>query len=50
MLLGNLMEGDWESAIASEARHQREAHGIVAAYLSWHLEHGLRSLPLVERS
>jgi len=48
--LGNLMEGDWESAIASEARHQREAHGIVAAYLSWHLEHGLRSLPLVERS
>jgi len=49
-LLGSLMEGDWDSAVASEGRHQREAHGVVAAYLSWHLEHGLRSLPLVERT
>ena len=29
---------------------RREASGLVAAYLQWHLERGLRSLPLVERT
>ena len=32
-----------------ELRNRREASGLIAAYLQWHLERGLRSLPLVER-
>lgn len=49
-LLASLLTGDWEVADASEPRSRREASGIVAAYLQWHLERGLRSLRLVERS
>ena len=30
-------------------RPRREASGLVAAHLQWHLERGLRSLPLVDR-
>lgn len=48
-LLGALLTGDWGTADASEQRHRREASGLVSAYLSWQLERGLRSLPLVER-
>nr|WP_196791520.1 DNA repair protein RecO [Motilibacter deserti] len=48
-LLGALLTGDWASADASEDRARREGHGLVAAYLNWHLERGLRSLRLVER-
>jgi len=49
-LLGALLSGDWPSADASDARDRREASGLVAAFLHWHLERGLRSLPLVDRS
>jgi len=49
-LLAALLTGDWTVADASEARSRREASGLVAAYLSWQLERGLRSLPLVERT
>ena len=49
-LLVALLTGDWAVADASDVRHRREASGLVAAYLQWHLERGLRSLPLVERS
>jgi DNA repair protein RecO (recombination protein O) len=49
-LMVALLEGDWETADASEPRARREASGLVAAYLQWHLERGLRSLPLVERT
>ena len=28
----------------------REAAGLVSAYVTWHLERGLRSLPLLEES
>jgi DNA repair protein RecO (recombination protein O) len=48
-LLGALLTGNWAVADASEPRARREASGLVAAYLSWQLERGLRSLPLVER-
>ena len=48
-LLGALLSGDWEVADASDARDRREASGLVAAFLQWHLERGLRSLPLVDR-
>ena len=48
-LMQQLLSSDWEQAVISEHRHQREASGLIAAYLQWHLERGLRSLPLVER-
>jgi DNA repair protein RecO (recombination protein O) len=48
-LMGALLRGDWEIAMASENRNRREASGLIAAYLQWHLERGLRSLPMVER-
>jgi DNA repair protein RecO (recombination protein O) len=49
-LLAALLSGDWAVADSSEPRARREASGLVAAYLSWQLERGLRSLPLVERT
>ena len=49
-LMSALLTGDWEVAMASELRNRREANGLIAAYLQWHLERGLRSLPLVERA
>lgn len=49
-LLGALLSGDWPVADDSESRERREASGLVAAFLQWHLERGLRSLPLVDRS
>ena len=49
-LLSSLLTGDWETALASSDRDRRAASGMVAAYLNWHLERGLRSLPLVDRS
>ncbi|HEX3705168.1 MAG TPA: DNA repair protein RecO [Mycobacteriales bacterium] len=48
-LMNALMGGDWGIADAATAKVQREASGVVAAYLQWHLERGLRSLRLVER-
>ena len=49
-LLAALLTGDWGTSDASEPRHRREGSGLVAAYLQWHLERSLRSLPLVERT
>jgi DNA repair protein RecO (recombination protein O) len=48
-LLGDLLAGDWPAALASSEGDRRAASGLVAASLQWHLERGLRSLPLVER-
>ncbi len=48
-LLTALLTGDWTVADASNQQARREASGMVAAFLQWHLERGLRSLPLVER-
>jgi DNA repair protein RecO (recombination protein O) len=48
-VLGALLSGDWTTVEATDPRHLREASGLVAGYLSWHLERGLRSLPLVHR-
>ena len=50
VLLAALLEGDWVTAEQSDQRRRREASGLVAAYLQWHLERGLRSLPYVDRS
>jgi DNA repair protein RecO (recombination protein O) len=49
-LLEALLTGDWERAEASQAPNRREGSGLVAALLQWHLERGLRSLSLVERT
>lgn len=49
-LMAALLRGDWRAADASEERHRNECSGLVAAYLQWHLENGIRSLRLVERS
>ena len=48
-LMQALADGDWETAEAADGIHRREASGLVSALLQWHLERGLRSLPLVER-
>lgn len=44
-LLGALLAGEWGTIDAAEERARTEARGVVAAYLAWHLERGLRSLP-----
>ena len=49
-LLAALVSGNWELADASENRTRRTASGLVTAYLHWHLERSLRSMPLVERA
>jgi DNA repair protein RecO (recombination protein O) len=46
----DLLTGDWDAADTADAGTRRDASGLVAAHLQWHLERGLRSLPLVERS
>ncbi|MBS4751211.1 DNA repair protein RecO [Nocardioides sp. zg-ZUI104] len=49
VLLGGLLAGDWPVVEAAEPRHVREASGLVAAFVQWQLERGLRSLAYVER-
>lgn len=49
VLLAALLEGDWDTASASEARHRREANGLVAAYSQYHLERTIRALRMVDR-
>ena len=49
-LMVALLDGDWPAADAADPGPRRECSGLVAAHLQWHLERGLRSLPLVDRS
>jgi DNA repair protein RecO (recombination protein O) len=49
-LMQALLRGDWPAAEATGGAERREASGLIAAHLQWHLEAGLRSLPLVERT
>jgi DNA repair protein RecO (recombination protein O) len=49
VVLGALLAGDWPVVAAAEPRHLKEASGLVAAFLAWHLERSLRSLAYVER-
>ena len=44
-----LLTGDWPVVHAAEPRHLKEASSLVAAYLAWHVERGLRSMAYVER-
>jgi len=49
-LMAALMSGDWAVAEASPGSARREASGLVAAHLQWHLERSLRALPFVDRA
>ena len=49
-LLGALLTGNWTTADSSLPLHRREAAGLVASYLQWHLERVLKSLKHVERT
>jgi len=44
------LSGDWVVAEASEPRARREADGLVAAFVAWHLDRQLRSLPHLDLS
>lgn len=44
-----LLTGNWIVAQNTSASVAREVSGIVAAYLQWHLERGLKSLSIVSR-
>ncbi len=48
-VLGALLAGDWDVVTATGDRHLREASTLVAAYLAWHLERGLKSLTHLQR-
>jgi DNA repair protein RecO (recombination protein O) len=49
-LLAALLSGDWGIADASAERARNQASGAIAAFVQFHLERGLRSLPHVDRS
>jgi DNA repair protein RecO (recombination protein O) len=49
-LLIALLHGEWDVVDALPVGARREASGLVAAHLQWHMERQLRSLPLVERT
>lgn len=49
-LLASLLSGDWAEAEASAPVDRRAGSGLVAAFLQWHLERGVRALRHVERS
>lgn len=44
-----LLAGQWDGVALSSPAVVRQASGIAAAHLQWHLERDLRSLPLVDR-
>jgi DNA repair protein RecO (recombination protein O) len=48
-LMAALASGDWAAAESADGSMRREASGLVAALLQWHIERGLKSLPLVDR-
>ena len=48
-LLGALLEGRWRDTRQVDDHVAREASGITAAFVAWHLDRSLRSLAHVER-
>ena len=48
--LAALLSGDWDVVLGADVRHLREASTLVAAYLAWHLERGLKSLTHLQRA
>ena len=47
--LSALLAGEWDAVAVSSPAVARQASGIAAAHLQWHLERDLRSLPHVDR-
>jgi len=47
-LLGALMSGDWTAARQASLFDREQAHRVVDEFTTWHLEHALRSLPLLD--
>ncbi|SLH32965.1 DNA repair protein [Mycobacteroides abscessus subsp. abscessus] len=45
-----LARGEWDGIEAVPESTRKQASGLVAAHLQWHLERQLRTLPLIERS
>ena len=43
------MHGDWHVVDETGGVARRDASGLIAAHLQWHMERQLRTLPLVER-
>ena len=48
-LLGALLTGEWTVADAADASTRGRASGVIAAYVQWHLERGLKSLNHLDR-
>lgn len=49
LLMDALMRGDWIAVAATDERTRRQSSALIAAYVQWHLEHGVRSLRHVDR-
>ena len=45
-----LLTGDWAATRGLDGGTSAEVSGLVTAFVNWHLEHSLRSLPLLDRS
>ncbi|MFT4087100.1 MAG: DNA repair protein RecO [Gordonia sp. (in: high G+C Gram-positive bacteria)] len=48
-LMDALARGQWDHVDAAPDTLRRQATGLTAAHLQWHLERQLRTLPLIER-
>lgn len=48
--LAALLSGDWAATRAADEPTIRQGSGLVAAFIGWHLERGLRSLRHVDRT
>ena len=49
-LMVALERGEWDYTVTTSDAVRKQASGLVAAHLQWHLERQLRTLPLIERS
>lgn len=48
-LLQALLQGEWTVVLNASAQSRLASSGLIAAYLQWHLERGIRALEHVER-
>ena len=48
-LLSALISGDWPGTRDADEPTQRQASGLIAAFVAWHLERGLRTIEHVSR-
>ncbi len=47
--LAALLTGDWPATRAAEPATQRQASGLIATFVGWHMDRGLRTLEHVDR-